>query len=455
MLEGIVDPQHVLTESNSNNDVTDTKIQISGNNVQVISQTNPGTNPPTVTMVSPANGANVSGTVQLQANAAATAPATVTSVQFLLDGQPLGNPVTSSPYTYSWTVGTTSLGSHTLSARVTDSNGNVATAQAITVNVVQGSQCSGGGDTTAPTVSITNPTTNETVTGTQQPVAANASDNCGVASVQFYLDGQALGNPVTSSPYAINWDTTTAANGTHTLTAKATDTSGNIGSSSPISVTVQNPIEPPACFVMDAHVSVHGTGTVTTAAFHNASAGETLLAFVSSDGPAGAGKQMVKVSGAGLTWTLVRRENAQSGDSEVWTANAPTQLSNVTVTATPNKAGYSQDLTVVSFQGSGGVGATAAAAGATGAPSVKLTTTEDGSLVFGVGNDWDNATPRTLPAGWTMLDQWSNASVGDDYWTQYTTNPTGAPGSVVTVNDTAPTADSWNLVAIELTPDAD
>ncbi len=124
-----------------------------------------------------------------------------------------------------------------------------------------------------------------------------------------------------------------------------------------------------------------------------------------------AGKQRVTVSGAGLTWKLVKRSNGQSGDGEVWTATAASVLSNVTVTSTPAKSGYSQDLTVVAFQGTDGVGASAAASGANGAPHVNLTTTEAGSLVFAVGSDWDNATARALSARWVLLDQWMNSSV--------------------------------------------
>jgi hypothetical protein len=451
ILWAIVDPQHLLTESSTSNNVTDTELQISGSNVTVLSQTNPGTNPPTVSMVSPANGANVSGTVTLQANATAASPATVTTVQFLLDGQPLGNAVTSAPYTCNWTVGSTSLGNHTLSARVTDSNGNVATAQAITVNVVSGNPCSGG-DSTPPTAGITNPTANQTVSG-KQPIAANATDNCGVASVQFFLDGKAIGSPVTSSPYAINWDTTTATNATHILSAQATDTSGNTATSSTVTVTVQNPANPMTCFVLQAQQSVHGTGTVTTPSFHTAAAGETLLAFVASDGPAGAGKQTVKVSGGGLTWTLVKRANSQSGDSEVWTANAASVVPNVTVTSTPARGGYAQDLTVIAYEGVKGVGASVAGSASNGAPNLKLTTTGGTSLVYAVGNDWDNPTPRTFPSGWVALDQWANTGAGDDYWSQYTNVPTGPAGSVITVSDTAPTNDSWNMVAVELLND--
>jgi hypothetical protein len=452
ILRGTVDPMHVLTESDPTNNVTDTLLNISGNNVTVISQTNPGTNPPIVSITSPANGASVSGTVQLQASASAASPATVAQVQFLLDGQPLGSPVTSSPYTYSWKVGSTSPGTHTLSARVTDSSGDVSTATAITVNVVASNPCTGGNDTTAPTVSITNPTPNQTVSGTA-PVAANASDNCAVVSVQFLLDGKPLGNPVTSSPYAVSWDTTTATNGPHTLTAQATDPTGNVGTSSSVGVTVQNPPPTMTCFVMQADVSVHGSSAVTTPSFQTAASGETLLAFASSDGPKGAGKQTVKVSGAGLTWTLVKRANGQSGDAEVWQATAPSVLSSATVTSTPAKSGYSQDLTVVAYEGVKGVGASVAGSAAAGAPSLKLTATASTSLVFAVGNDWDSATPRTLPAGWTMLDQWSNTSTGDDYWSQYTNTPTPGAGTVVNVGDTGPTTDQWNMVAIELLGD--
>ena len=62
-------------------------------------------------MTSPASGSTVSGTVTLSATATPVAPATISSVQFLLDGQPLGAPVTSAPYTFNWTVGSTVPGS--------------------------------------------------------------------------------------------------------------------------------------------------------------------------------------------------------------------------------------------------------------------------------------------------------------------------------------------------------
>lgn len=95
-----------------------------------------------------------------------------------------------------------------------------------------------GGDTTAPSVSITAPTNGATVSATIS-VNASASDNVGVTKVEFYLDG-ALQSTDTSSPYSWSWNTTTATNASHALVAKAYDAATNFGTSSTINVTVSN-----------------------------------------------------------------------------------------------------------------------------------------------------------------------------------------------------------------------
>ena len=92
-------------------------------------------------------------------------------------------------------------------------------------------------DTTAPTVAITAPT--GTLSGIVT-VTANASDNVGVAGVQFYLDGALLGTEDTTTPYSVSWNTTTATNASHTLLARARDAAGNITNSAPLTVTVSN-----------------------------------------------------------------------------------------------------------------------------------------------------------------------------------------------------------------------
>jgi glucose/arabinose dehydrogenase/PKD repeat protein len=103
------------------------------------------------------------------------------------------------------------------------------------------------GDTTPPTVQLTGPPAGS-VTGTVN-VTATASDNVGVAGVQFQLDGAALGNEDTTPPYSVSWDTTTATPGSHTLTAAARDAAGNRTTSQGVGVTV--PGSPTPTFVSD------------------------------------------------------------------------------------------------------------------------------------------------------------------------------------------------------------
>jgi hypothetical protein len=52
------------------------------------------------------------------------------------------------------------------------------------------------------------------------------SDGIGVASVQFRIDGADVGSEMHNPPYSIKWDTTTAANGSHTLSVVARDATG-------------------------------------------------------------------------------------------------------------------------------------------------------------------------------------------------------------------------------------
>lgn len=93
-------------------------------------------------------------------------------------------------------------------------------------------------DTTAPTVSISAPAAGATVTGSIT-VSASASDNAGVSEVRFFADAALIGTD-TTAPYAITWDTTTAANGSRILTAVAVDGAGNTGNSDPVAITVDN-----------------------------------------------------------------------------------------------------------------------------------------------------------------------------------------------------------------------
>jgi hypothetical protein len=97
---------------------------------------------------------------------------------------------------------------------------------------------SGPPDTTPPTTSITSPANNATVSGTIN-VTASASDNVGVVKVEFYIDS-VLKSTSTTSPYTFSWNTTTVANGSHTIFSKAYDAANNVGTSATVTVTVSN-----------------------------------------------------------------------------------------------------------------------------------------------------------------------------------------------------------------------
>jgi Big-like domain-containing protein/carboxypeptidase family protein/gametolysin peptidase M11 len=97
-----------------------------------------------------------------------------------------------------------------------------------------------GGGISPPTVSITAPTGGETVSGSAT-ISASASANVGVSSVTLAVDNTTVAT-LTSAPYSTSWNTTTIANGTHTIIATAKDAAGNSASSS-VTVSVSNAVD--------------------------------------------------------------------------------------------------------------------------------------------------------------------------------------------------------------------
>jgi hypothetical protein len=93
-------------------------------------------------------------------------------------------------------------------------------------------------DTTAPVTSIGSPADGSTVAGTVS-VSASASDAVGVTRVELLVDGVFHGSD-TTAPYGFSWDTTSVSDGTHTLQTRAFDAAGNVGSSTVITLTVDN-----------------------------------------------------------------------------------------------------------------------------------------------------------------------------------------------------------------------
>jgi glucose/arabinose dehydrogenase/PKD repeat protein len=255
------------------------------------------------------------------------------------------------------------------------------------------------GDTTAPTAAITAPT--GTVLGTVT-ISANATDNVGVAGVQFQVDGNAIGAEDTTSPYSITFNTTTVANGTHTLTAAARDAAGNTATSAPVTVTVANAAtQAPLAFVQvnaatpqtsQSSVGVTYTGAQTTGNTNIVAIGwnDATSNITSVTDAAGNTYQLAvpTARGAGVSQAIYYAKNIKA-------AAAGTN----TVTATFNAPTPYVDIRALEYSGLDpvnpfDVGASASGTG-TSANSGTVTTTAPG-LVFGAGT-----TSRSFTAAGT------------------------------------------------------
>ena len=89
-----------------------------------------------------------------------------------------------------------------------------------------------------PVVTLTVPT--GSLKGTVA-LSATAVAPISIAKVEFLAGATVIGT-ATTSPYSIDWDTTTVADGQVSLTAKATDVDGNVGMSAASAVTVANAV---------------------------------------------------------------------------------------------------------------------------------------------------------------------------------------------------------------------
>jgi len=167
-----------------------------------------------------------SGTITL--NATASDNVGVSRVEFYIDNVLRGSDTTS-PYSLSFNSTALTNGSHALVARAFDAAGNSGNSSSVNFSISNTTP-----DTTAPTATAS-------VTGTSGTITLNAtaSDNVGVARVEFYIDNVLRGSD-TTSPYSLSFNSTTLTNGSHALVARAFDAAGNIGNSSTVNFTVSN-----------------------------------------------------------------------------------------------------------------------------------------------------------------------------------------------------------------------
>ncbi len=182
-----------------------------------------------VTITAPTANSTVVGNtlVTVSATATVTSPATIANVTFFMDNLQIGGADTTAPYAISWSA--TSPGLHTLTAVVTDNNGNTATSPGVNVTVSAFS---------LPTVSLTAPAfAASALVGSPVTVSATAAPGStgSITRVDFFADNQNIGTD-TTSPYSITWTPTTA--GFPSIYARVTDSNNVTSNSVPVSIIV-------------------------------------------------------------------------------------------------------------------------------------------------------------------------------------------------------------------------
>lgn len=254
---------------------------------------------------------------------------------------------------------------------------------------------------------------------------------------------------VNGSPYAYDHadNLVQLANGT----TQTYDAGNELLSSTPLASSTAGPA-PVADQVVSAAQETGGT-SVASPPLTTSAGRELVLAFVSADGPATPTQGVSTVSGGGLAWSLVGRANSAGGTAEVWEAYATSRLSGAVVTASLQTGGFDAAITVATFTGASPVvAASAIGGGPARAPGDTLTTTRANSLVWAAGQDYSHAIARTPNGGQRVVNQVLDTRVGETMWTQAASAPIAAAGTVVDVGDSAPTADRWDLTAVEIAP---
>jgi hypothetical protein len=331
-----------------------------------------------------------------------------------------------------------------------DSGGQTITPQATTTTTSLSGGGQSGANVTVP--AGTSVADQATVTG------ANASAAAGSVTYTWYSDSAcstAIGSPDKedlTTPGTIPASQAVTFNNPGTYYALAAY-SGDAGNSPSASKCGDETVTVPATASNGPSLDgppVTGQSYRKATVKVSAAAGDWLVAFVRADSRSRAGNR-ARVSGGGLSWQRIARENRALGDTEVWAAKVPSGgITNVAITARLVRfRNYDAVLTVAAFKNASGIGAHSVSHSRAGAPSVTLNTTAANSWVWAAGNDWLASKPRTAGAGQTIVQQ-STDNVGDTYWVQATNALTATAGTSVTINDTAPTADPFNMVAVEI-----
>ena len=211
--------------------------------------------PPTTALLSVGAPALLNGNLAVSAQASDAYG--MRSVQFQIDGQQTGSLTTvpdgGNGYIYSQTLSLQglSLGAHTLTEVAVDAAGNSAVSTPASFTI------------TAPTLAVTLAMPLDWTFASKTVAVLNSiTGGIGPFSVQLTVDGKPSGAPSTQAPYSISWDTTKVADGTHTVSVVATDSSsGKTATSQVVHQTVDN--TPPTALIYQPTAGAKSNGPTT------------------------------------------------------------------------------------------------------------------------------------------------------------------------------------------------
>src|SRR5437660_3844251 len=151
-----------------------------------------------------------------------------------------------SPYSWSVSSGTLPTGLSLSSSGTLSGTPTVAGAFPFTVAVKDAASGSASANLSinvvtaaAPTVSISSPANGATVSGTTT-VSGVASDGLTITSVQVSVDGGSFANASGTTNWSFSLNTNSFSNGSHTLSAKVSDSAGLSATSSVVNFSVNN-----------------------------------------------------------------------------------------------------------------------------------------------------------------------------------------------------------------------
>jgi len=213
-----------------------------------------------VKITAPANGATVQGTVTI----ATTESTSVSWINVYVDSiwVASNSPTALPPYSVRWDSTTRPNGQHTVSVNGYNTSNNVIASFRISVNVQnQASATATAAPTPSPSptpkptpaptataaknwVTITAPANSATVAGT---LTVATAESASVTWINVFVDNVwVASNPSTASPpYSVTWNSTTVANGPHTVSVDGYSSTNAVIATTSVGISVQNALPTP------------------------------------------------------------------------------------------------------------------------------------------------------------------------------------------------------------------